>query len=64
MEDFHGVSSGTSQLKTLWSQWDRLDLHGGMLYRKWDSPTKYDPNGALFFCLFGFLAKHLSHWRQ
>jgi hypothetical protein len=43
---WESVSSGTSQLKTLWS------------------PTKYDPNGALFFCLFGFLAKHLSHWRQ
>jgi hypothetical protein len=34
---WESVSSGTSQLKTLWSQWDRLDLHGGMLYRKWET---------------------------
>jgi hypothetical protein len=31
---WESVSSGTSQLKTLWSQWD---LHGGMLYRKWET---------------------------
>ena len=31
------VSSKTSKLKTLWSQWDRLELHGGMMYRRWES---------------------------
>lgn len=28
------VSSGTSALKTLWRQWDRLKVHAGMLYRE------------------------------
>ncbi|XP_045206353.2 uncharacterized protein LOC123558545 [Mercenaria mercenaria] len=28
------VSSGTSVAKTLWRQWDRLEIKGGMLYRK------------------------------
>ena len=34
---WESVSSGTAQLKTLWSEWDRLDLHGGMLCRKWET---------------------------
>lgn len=27
------VSPGTSSLKTLWRQWDRLQIKNGMLYR-------------------------------
>ncbi|ESP05340.1 hypothetical protein LOTGIDRAFT_152181 [Lottia gigantea] len=30
------VAHGSSQLKTLWSQWDRLQLVGGLLYRNWE----------------------------
>jgi hypothetical protein len=37
----HGNSavcpSGTSALKTLWSQWDRLEIIGGILFRKFES---------------------------
>ena len=48
---WESVSSGTSQLKTLWSQWDRLDLHGGMLYRKWETENgnKLKLQGYFFF---------------
>lgn len=34
------VSSKPSSSKTLWSQWKRLELHGGMLYRKWEEGQK------------------------
>ena len=30
------VSSETSELKTLWRQWDRLEIKAGLLYRKFD----------------------------
>ena len=33
--EWNQVSSGSSALKTLWRQWDRLEMHAGMLYRKW-----------------------------
>lgn len=32
-----GVSAGKAELKTLWRQWDRLYVKGGMLYRKFDT---------------------------
>lgn len=32
--DWDRVSGGTSSLKTLWRQWDRLIINKGMLYRK------------------------------
>lgn len=35
------ISKG-AQLKTLWSQWDRLELCGGILYRKWESDVNRD----------------------
>ncbi|CAG2221022.1 unnamed protein product [Mytilus edulis] len=31
---WESISSGTSALKTLWGQWDRLEMHGGVLYRR------------------------------
>ena len=31
------VSAGTSELKTLWRQWDRLEIHGNILYRKFET---------------------------
>ncbi|CAC5422836.1 unnamed protein product [Mytilus coruscus] len=31
------ISSGTSALKTLWGQWDRLEMHGGVLYRRFET---------------------------
>ena len=31
------VSSGTAALKTLWRQWDRLEIKGDLLYRKFNS---------------------------
>ena len=31
------ISAGTSSLKTLWRQWDRLEVIGGLLYRKFTS---------------------------
>ena len=34
------VSSQPSAVKTLWSQWERLKIHGGMLYRKWEEEGK------------------------
>lgn len=36
------VSSGSSALKTLWRQWDRLEMHAGMLYRKWIDGDRHD----------------------
>ena len=32
---WNAVSHGGANLKTLWSQWDRLTVVGGILYRKW-----------------------------
>ncbi len=29
------VSNYSSTVKTIWRQWDRLELHGGLLYRRW-----------------------------
>ena len=34
---WESVSSKTSTMKTLWAQWNRLELHGGMMYRRWES---------------------------
>ena len=34
---WESVSSGTSALNTLWSQWDRLEIIGGILFRKFES---------------------------
>ena len=31
------VSRGSSSLKTLWAQWDRLEIHLGILYRKFEA---------------------------
>lgn len=33
------VSSGTSSLKTYWSQWDRLEVQYGLLYRNFENGT-------------------------
>ncbi len=33
------ISHLTSAAKTLWRQWDRLEVHNGMLYRRWISDT-------------------------
>ena len=35
-------SSGSSALKTLWRQWDRLEMHAGMLFRKWTDGDQLD----------------------
>ncbi len=35
------ISSESQNLKTLWRQWDRLDVKGGLLYRKF-----YDEDGS------------------
>lgn len=32
---WNDVSKYPAALKTLWRHWDRLQMHGGMLYRKW-----------------------------
>lgn len=37
------ISSGSASLKTLWRQWDRLEMHAGMLYRRWINHEKHDP---------------------
>ncbi|MES9883153.1 MAG: RNase H-like domain-containing protein [Sedimenticola sp.] len=29
------IAGSSSKTKTLWRQWERLELHGGLLYRKW-----------------------------
>ncbi|CAG2220985.1 unnamed protein product [Mytilus edulis] len=34
---WESISSGTSALKTLWGQWDRLEIHGGVLYRRFET---------------------------
>jgi hypothetical protein len=34
---WESVSSGTSALKTLWSQWNRLEIIGGILFMKFES---------------------------
>ncbi|CAC5375541.1 unnamed protein product [Mytilus coruscus] len=34
---WESISSGTSALKTLWGQWDRLQIHGGVLYRRFET---------------------------
>ena len=43
--EWKNISETTSHTKTLWRQWDRLSIIGGMLYRKWVSDelreTKY-----------------------
>lgn len=31
------ISSATAFLKTLWRQWDRLELHANILYRRFDT---------------------------
>lgn len=36
------VSSGSSALKTLWGQWDRLEMHGGILYRTYEKGSGQD----------------------
>ena len=33
--DSQKISSMSSILKTLWRHWDRLEIHSGVLYRKW-----------------------------
>ena len=35
--EWSGISETSSFTKTLWRQWDRLSIIGGMLYRKWVS---------------------------
>jgi transposase InsO family protein len=32
------ISEKCASLKTLWRQWDRLEVHAGMLYRRWIDP--------------------------
>ena len=43
--EWKNISETTSHTKTLWRQWDRLNIFGGMLYTKWVSvelrETKY-----------------------
>ncbi|CAC5404170.1 unnamed protein product [Mytilus coruscus] len=34
---WESISSETSALKTLWGQWDRLEMHGGVLYRRFET---------------------------
>ncbi|CAG2192921.1 unnamed protein product [Mytilus edulis] len=34
---WESISSGTSALKTLWGQWDRLEMHEGVLYRRFET---------------------------
>ncbi|MCG7877680.1 MAG: RNase H-like domain-containing protein, partial [Candidatus Thiodiazotropha endolucinida] len=38
------VSGGSASLKTLWRQWDRLEMYAGMLYRRW---VESDPRDSL-----------------
>ena len=35
--EWNKVSSGSSSLKTIWRQWDRLEINNGILYRKFYS---------------------------
>ena len=41
--EWNQVSSGSSALRTLWRQWDRLEMHARMLYRKWIDNELHDP---------------------
>lgn len=34
--EYNAISGESMAVKSLWSQWDRLILHEGVLYRKWD----------------------------
>ena len=34
---WEAVSNGSSKLKTLWAQWERLEIHNGILYRRFES---------------------------
>lgn len=34
--EYNAISGESMTVKSLWSQWDRLTLHEGVLYRKWD----------------------------
>uniref|UniRef100_A0A3P9LUG1 Gypsy retrotransposon integrase-like protein 1 n=1 Tax=Oryzias latipes TaxID=8090 RepID=A0A3P9LUG1_ORYLA len=36
--DWSAVSAGDPELKTLHSQWGNLELHNGVLYRRWRAP--------------------------
>ncbi len=36
------ISGASSKTKTLWRQWDRLEIHGGLLYRKWITDNETD----------------------
>ncbi len=36
------ISAQGSKTKTLWRHWDRLELHGEMLYRKWVTDKESD----------------------
>jgi len=38
------VSNGTSALKTIWRQWDKLQINNGMLYRKFYYDNDYNYN--------------------
>lgn len=40
--EWNCVSSGSAHLKTLWRQWDRLEMHASMLYRKWSNSDDVD----------------------
>ena len=40
--EWNQVSSGSSALKTLWRQWNRLEMHAGMLFRKWTDGDQLD----------------------
>ena len=43
--EWNKVSSGSSSLKTIWRQWDRLEINNGILYRK--SYSENDENHEL-----------------
>lgn len=34
--EYNAISGKSMTVKSLWSQWDILILHEGVLYRKWD----------------------------
>jgi hypothetical protein len=33
--EWNNISEKSAAVKTLWRQWDRLKIHGGMLYKNW-----------------------------
>ncbi|KAK3588123.1 hypothetical protein CHS0354_012180 [Potamilus streckersoni] len=37
--EWQRIAENSSSLKTLWRQWNRLELHGRMLYRRWFDET-------------------------